>query len=163
MARALAHATVDDMVSEQITRHPVPTPADGAAPPADRLTVVGGSALVAIAALHTLVFIAQPWWAAWLAGPFRNEELPIEAVAQFWALPGSFVVAGALLGVSIIGTGRRGAPAALHVPIAIGLWAVLCIWIVGLSGFVLLLVPAVLLLIPSLRARRRRSYRLTSG
>ncbi|GAB2608563.1 hypothetical protein [Pseudactinotalea suaedae] len=149
------------MVSEQVTRHPVPNPPDGAARPADRLTVVGGAALVAIAVLHTLVFIAQPWWAAWLAGPFRDEQLPVEAVAQFWALPGSFVVAGALLGLSIIGTGRRGAPAALHVPIAIGLWAALCIWIVGPSGFVLLLAPAVLLLIASLRARRRGTDRAT--
>lgn len=143
------------MATNQSVRMTVPTRmSDDVARRSDRLTVVGGWSLLAIAALHTAVFIVQPWWGVWLAGPFRTEEPPIEAVAQFWALPGSFVVAAALLAISIISTGRRGSAAPLYVPIALGLWAALCVWVMGPSGFVTLTVPVVLLSIAALRARR---------
>lgn len=127
---------------------------DGAARQADRLTMAGGWSLLAIAVLHTLVFIAQPWWGVWLAGPFRTEEPPVEAFAQFWALPGSFVVIGALFGLSLVTLGRRGAQAPLYVPIALALWAALCVWIVGPSGFMLVTVPVVLLVLARIRAVR---------
>jgi uncharacterized protein YqgC (DUF456 family) len=37
----------------------------------------------------------------------------------------------------------------------LALWALVCLWIVGPSGFVLLLVPATLLILAAARARRR--------
>lgn len=135
-----------------------PSAAPGDGPPRrDRLTMAGGWALLAICALHTAVFAVQPWWGVWLAGPFRTEEPPIEAFAQFWALPGSFVVIGALLALSLISTGRRGGTAPVYVPVALGLWAAFCVWIVGPSGFVTLAVPVTLLLVGAARARRRRT------
>lgn len=133
----------------------MPTAPDGGARPPDRLTMAGGWALLAIAVLHTVVLFAQPWWGLWLRGPFRAEELPAESFASFWALPGSFVVVMALLGLSILATGRRGAAAPLYVPIALGVWAAFCVWIVGPSGFVLALVPVALLTIAAVRARAR--------
>jgi hypothetical protein len=119
----------------------------------NRLTVAGGFALLAIALLHALVFLPNPWWSEWLAGPLRSEELPPDALTVFWALPGSFVVLGALYALSVIATGRRGRTLPLHAPIALAVWAALCVWIVGPSGFLLLAVPVVLLGIASLRAR----------
>lgn len=139
------------MVISQETRTIAP---DGVATRRDRLTIVGGWALLAICVLHTAVFAAQPWWGVWLAGPFRTEAPPIEALAQFWALPGSFVVAGALLAVALIRAGRRGEAAPLHVPIVLAAWAALCVWILGPSGFLTLTVPVVLLTIAAVRARR---------
>lgn len=130
-------------------------PATTAAPATttNRLTVAGGYALLAIAVLHTLVFLPNPWWGEWLAGPLRTEELPTEAVTVFWALPGSFVVLGALYALSVIATGRRGRAVPLYAPVALAAWAGLCVWIVGPSGFLLLAVPVVLLGLASVRAR----------
>ncbi|WP_156253342.1 hypothetical protein [Pseudactinotalea terrae] len=146
------------MAIKQSDRTSVPAERSSAAPNrSDRLTVVGGWSLLAICALHTAVFAAQPWWGVWLAGPFRTEEPPLEAFAQFWALPGSFVVIGALLALSLISTGRRGGSAPLYLPIVLGLWAAFCVWIVGPSGFSTLAVPVTLLLVSAVRARRRRT------
>jgi hypothetical protein len=120
----------------------------------DRLTVSAAIALLVISALHTLVFALHPWWGQWLAGPFRTTQLPVDAAVQFWGLPGGFVVPGVLLALLILRVGRRGDTVPLYVALILGIWALVCIWIVGPSGFVLLLIPAVLLLIASLRSRR---------
>lgn len=133
---------------------PHPPAATGAAPRRDRLTIAAGVSLLIIVVLHTAVFAPHPWWAAWLAGPFRTESLPPEAVAQFWGLPGGFVIPGALLGLLIVRAGRRGAAVPGSVGWVMGLWALACVWIVGPSGFLLLLVPAALLILAAVRARR---------
>ena len=118
----------------------------------NRLTVTAAVALLVIAGLHTLSFAFHPWWAAWLAGPLRTSELPLDAAVQFWGLPGGFVVPGVLLALFILRAGRRGRTVPLTVGITLGMWALLCVWMVGPSGFVLLLVPAVLLVIGRARA-----------
>lgn len=120
----------------------------------DRLTVSAAIALLTISVIHTAAFALHPWWEAWMAGPFRTTELPMDAVVQFWGLPGGFVVPGVLLALLILRAGRRGETVPMYVAIGLGTWALLCVWMVGPSGFVLLLVPAVLLLIASLRSRR---------
>ncbi|MDQ0643344.1 hypothetical protein [Microbacterium murale] len=120
----------------------------------DRLTISAAIALLTISALHTVAFALHPWWGAWMAGPFRTTQLPMEAAVQFWGLPGGFVVPGVLLALLILRAGRRGDTVPLYVALILGIWAVLCVWMVGPSGFVMLLVPAVLLLIASLRSRR---------
>lgn len=125
----------------------------------NRLTVSGAIALLTISVLHTLVFTLHPWWGPWMAGPFRTAQLPTDAAVQFWALPGGFVVPGVLLALVILRAGRRGDTVPIHVPIVLGVWALLCVWMVGPSGFLLLLVPATLLLIASLRSRRRAPRR----
>lgn len=127
---------------------------DGPLARPDRLTVSAAIALLTISALHTVVFALHPWWGPWMAGPFRTSQLPVDAAVQFWGLPGGFVVPGVLLALLILRTGRRGDTVPLYVPLALGIWALLCVWMVGPSGFVLLLVPATLLLIASLRSRR---------
>jgi len=127
---------------------------DGAYVRPDRLTVSAAIALLTIAVLHTVAFAVHPWWGAWMAGPFRNTQLPLDAAVQFWGLPGGFVVPGVLLALLILRAGRRGDAVPLHIPLILGIWALVCIWMVGPSGFLLLLIPATLLLIASLRSRR---------
>ncbi|MCS3844363.1 hypothetical protein [Microbacterium sp. AK031] len=132
---------------------------DGAPVRPDRLTVSAAIALLTISALHTVVFALHPWWGAWMAGPFRTAQLPVEAAVQFWGLPGGFVVPGVLLALLVLRVGRRGDTVPLYIALTLGIWALVCIWMVGPSGFVLLLVPVVLLLIAALRARRRAEHR----
>lgn len=130
-------------------------PGPGSAPTrADRLTVSGAIALLTISALHTLVFALHPWWGPWMAGPFRTTQLPTDAAVQFWGLPGGFVVPGVLLALLMLRTGRRGDTVPIYVPLTLGIWALFCVWMVGPSGFLLLLIPTTLLLIASLRSRR---------
>src|SRR5690606_30762953 len=97
----------------------------------DHLTVSAAIALLAIAVLHTAMFALHPWWGAWMAGPFRTAQLPMDAAVQFWGLPGGFVVPGVLLALLILRSGRRGAAVPLYVAVTIGAWAILCIWMVG--------------------------------
>ncbi|WP_210415457.1 hypothetical protein [Agromyces laixinhei] len=122
---------------------------------ADRLTVAAAISLLLISALHTAAFALHPWWGAWVAGPFRTEQLPLDAAVQFWGLPGGFVVPGVLLALLILRAGRNGRTVPVYVGAVLGVWALSCVWVVGPSGFLLLLVPAVLLLSASIRARRR--------
>ncbi|MDP3950143.1 hypothetical protein [Microbacterium sp.] len=132
---------------------------DGAPIRPDRLTVSAAIALLTISALHTVAFALHPWWGAWMAGPFRTAQLPVDAAVQFWGLPGGFVVPGVLLALLILRAGRRGDTVPLYIALTLGIWALVCIWMVGPSGFVLLLIPAVLLLIAARRARRRAEHR----
>lgn len=127
---------------------------DGASVRPDRLTVAGAISLLTISALHTVVFALHPWWGPWMAGPFRTTQLPTGAAVQFWGLPGGFVVPGVLLALLILRAGRRGDTVPLYIALTLGIWALVCIWIVGPSGFLLLLIPTTLLLIASLRSRR---------
>jgi Family of unknown function (DUF6463) len=121
----------------------------------DRLTTTAGWVLLVISALHTLVFAFHPYWDDWLAGPLRTATLPLEAVVQFWGLPGGFVAPGVLLALLTVRLGRRGETLPAYVGWVLGLWAAGCIWIVGPSGFLLLLAPATLLIVADRRARRR--------
>ncbi|MGD7704908.1 hypothetical protein [Microlunatus sp. Y2014] len=121
---------------------------------AQRLTLAAGWSLLAICVLHTFAFAVHPWWPAWFAGPMRTEQLPLDAAVQFWGLPGGFVVPGVLFALYVISTGRRGRRVPSYVGIVLGVWALCCLWIVGPSGFVLVLAPATLLIIASIRARR---------
>ncbi|GEK81343.1 hypothetical protein [Agrococcus baldri] len=119
----------------------------------DRLTIAAGIALLVIMALHTAVFVPHEWWGAWLAGPFRAEQPPVDATVLFWALPGGFVVPGALLALLIVREGRRGRAMPAYVAVVLAIWAVGCVWIVGPSGFLTLVVPVVLLVVANVRAR----------
>ncbi|MFD5215611.1 DUF6463 family protein [Microbacterium sp. NPDC058345] len=120
----------------------------------DRYTVAAAIALLVISVLHTAVFALHPWWGPWLAGPFRTAQPPLDATVQFWGLPGGFVVPGVLLALLLWRTGRRGETVPTYVGVVLGAWAILCVWIVGPSGFLLLLVPAGLLIAANIRARR---------
>lgn len=117
--------------------------------------MAAGWALLAICILHTIVFAPHPWWSAWLSGPFRTEDLPLESMVQFWALPGGFVVPGALLAAMIMGRGRRGQTAPGYIAPALAAWGALCLWMVGPSGFLTVIVPVTLLVVARFRDRQQ--------
>lgn len=120
----------------------------------DLLTVAAGWATLAICLLHTLAFSVHPYWGDWLAGPLRSSSVTMAEAAQFWGLPGGFVVPGAILGLLIIRLGRRGQMLPAYVGWVLALWAAVCLWMIGPSGFVFVLVPATLLIIAGLRSSR---------
>ena len=117
----------------------------------DRLTMAAGWSLLAICALHTLAFSLHPYWADWLAGPLRTTEATLDEAAQFWGLPGGFVLPGILLAVLLIRLGRQGGRAPAAFGPVLGLWALGCVWILGPSGFLFVLGPAALLVLARLK------------
>lgn len=144
------------MTTHELSSTPGPT-ASADHPPVPRrsrrLTLAAGWSILVICLLHTLAFAFHPYWDDWLAGPLRQSTPTFEEAVQFWGLPGGFVVPGALLALMILREGHHGR--ALPTPIGwvLAVWAAACLWVVGPSGFVLVLVPAVLLILAS---RRRR-------
>lgn len=120
----------------------------------DRLTVAAGWSAVTIAILHTAAFAINSHWGAWLAGPTRTSDLPDEAITVFWALPGGFVVPLAVLGILLVALGRRGQAVPRSAGWILLGWIVLCLWIIGPSGFLLGLVPTALLLWPRRSTRQ---------
>jgi len=124
-----------------------------------RLTRAAGATILVICLLHTLVLSVHPYWADWLAGPFRDSEVGADEAAQFWGLPGGFVAPGALLGLMVLREGRLGRTVPAVVGIVLALWASACFWVVGPSGFLLVLVPAGMLI--AARLSRRGSPRST--
>ncbi len=116
-----------------------------ATPAAARLTTLAGWSMVAIALLHTAVFIPQIPWGEWLDGGLRAAEPDMESVALFWALPGGIVVPALLLGMFIVRFGGEGRRVGLAVTAALTAWALGCLWLVGPSGFMFVLVTSGLL------------------
>ncbi|MGP5412590.1 hypothetical protein [Brachybacterium paraconglomeratum] len=84
------------------------TPALRTRPRPDRLTTAAGWSLLAICALHTLAFSLPPYWGDWLAGPLRESAATLDEAAQFWGLPGGFVLPGVLLALLLIHLRRQG-------------------------------------------------------
>lgn len=128
------------------------TPSVPAVPVTSGLTLAAGWSLLAICLLHTLVFSVHPYWDDWLAGPFGDSPAVADETIQFWGLPGGLVVPGGLLGLQILHQGRRGLRMPAYVGVVLAVWATACLWAVGPSGFLLVLVPAGLLIVASLRA-----------
>lgn len=123
-------------------------------------TVWAGRTMAAIAGLHTMVFLPHPYWVRWLTGGmWRGDEIPEEAYTLFWALPGSFVAVLAILGLLVSRAGRRGEGLPGYVGWGIGAWCVMCLLLIGPSGFVFGIVPAGLLIADNVRDRRRFAAR----
>lgn len=129
-----------------------PRPAVRPTPASSRLTLAAGWSVLAICLLHTLAFSRHPYWEDWLAGPFRETMAVADESIQFWGLPGGFVVPGVLLGLQILERGRRGLRLPAYVGVVLAVWASACLWVVGPSGFLFVLVPAGLLIAARLRA-----------
>ncbi|MBZ2198745.1 DUF6463 family protein [Occultella gossypii] len=123
---------------------------------ARRLTVFAGWAMVAIAVLHTLAIAVHPYWAEWFAGGLRGSDPDPLSLATFWALPGGFVPVLALLGLLTVRLGRRGERLPGYVGWVLLAWVVTAIALIGPSGFLFGIVPAVALIASSVLGRRDR-------
>ena len=121
------------------------------------MTRWAGWMMVGIGVLHTAVFVPHPHWASWLAGDLRTGAAGHDSVATFWALPGGFAVVLVVLGLLVVRFGRNGETVPGHVGYATGGWALLCVLLIGPSGFLLGLVPAALLIVVDLRERKNAS------
>lgn len=115
----------------------------------------GGRLLLAIAVLHIAVFLPHPYWSEWLAGDLRGGSDATESIAVFWALPGGFAVVGILLALLIGRLAKSGQVAPAYVGWTLLAWATGCVAIVGVSGFVLGIVPSLMLVVASLMDRKR--------
>lgn len=134
--------------------------ADMSQSPRNRLVIVAGWAMVAIAVLHTVAHLFHPYWSEWLTGGLWAGEAEYESYAFFWALPGSFVVVLAVLGLLVKQMGQRGQDVPSYVGWALAFWVVGCIALIGPSGFMLGVLPSTLLIVADLRRRRSLSPRL---
>jgi hypothetical protein len=128
---------------------------------AARLIGGAGWTVASIAVLHTAVFAPVSPWAAWFDGSLRTADADPESVALFWALPGGLVVPVLLLGLLLVRLGRQRQSVGLVLPLTLVAWVSCCLWLVGLSGFVFVYVPAGLLIAASILDRRaaRRAVR----
>ncbi|MFD0557533.1 hypothetical protein FB566_2807 [Stackebrandtia endophytica] len=121
-----------------------------------KLSQWAGRSLIIIAALHTVVTGIHPFWITWFSGglwTFSMEKA--SALTAFWALPGGFVVTMVLLGLLVIHLAKRGEVAPGYVGWALLGWSVVCVAIIGVSGFLTALVPAGMLITANIKARRR--------
>lgn len=127
------------------------TPALRTRPRPDRLTTAAGWSLLAICALHTLAFSLPPRTGAtgW-PGPCARAPRPSTRRPSS-GLPGGFVLPGVLLALLLIRLGRQGGRAPAAFGPVLGLWALGCVWILGPSGFLFVLVPAALLVLARLK------------
>jgi hypothetical protein len=139
-----------------------PPPVRRASRGAARLTSAAGWSVVAIAALHTAVFTPVSPWAAWFRGSLQNSDVDHESIAMFWALPGSFVVPVILLGLLMVRIGRQRQRIGLLFALTLVAWVSFCIWLIGPSGFMLVYVPAALLIVASI-LDRREAHRLSEA
>ncbi|WP_051177868.1 DUF6463 family protein [Nocardia concava] len=125
--------------------------------PARARTIWAGRSIIAIGVLHTAYFlpVTKPSWSDWFSGSLsRGGDRPSDAqsLADFWALPGSFVVPLIALGALIIKSGREDREIPRSVGISLGIWSAANFALLFPSGFVLGLIPAGLLV----AARRTR-------
>ncbi len=118
------------------------------------MTIIAGWSLIVVAVLHTAVFVPQAPWRDWFSGSLRSVDPDAESVAVFWALPGGIVVPALLLGLLMIRLGRQHQRVGLGYALAILAWVSFCLWLVGPSGFLLLLVTVGLLVAAAAVDRR---------
>ena len=121
--------------------------------PEHRLTVWAGGLIIGIVGLHILVFAFHPYWGDWLTGGLHSHAAD-ESLVIFWALPGGFVVPMALLGGIVIHLGRARRPVPGYTGVALLLWALACVGLIGVSGFITAVAPAILLVLAHLLHRK---------
>ncbi|MVU79108.1 hypothetical protein GPX89_17885 [Nocardia sp. ET3-3] len=117
-----------------------------------------GRSLIGIAVLHIAYFlpVTRPSWSDWISGDLsRHGDNPSDAqsMADFWALPGSFVVPLIALGVMVTKSAREDREVPRTVGVSLGLWSAVNCALLFPSGFILGLIPTGLL-VAARRARR---------
>ncbi|THV41480.1 hypothetical protein FAB82_11770 [Glycomyces buryatensis] len=96
--------------------------------------------MIAVAHIAAFAFIVP--WGDWFAGSLRSGEADLGSVADFWALPGGIVLPTVLTGLLMIRLGRQGQRLGIGFGIALIVWAGFCVFLLGPSGFLGVLVPA---------------------
>ena len=124
--------------------------------PGSGLNRWAGYLVIGISLLHVLAFVAHPYWGDWLAGGLWTRTDEYESLVFFWALPGSFVATALLLGLLVVRLVRRNEYVPAYVGWGLAAWALSCVALIGPSGFLLVLVPAGLLIAGNVRARAAR-------
>ncbi|MEU9177856.1 DUF6463 family protein [Streptomyces sp. NPDC048550] len=127
------------------------TPAGGTR--ARTLNTWAGRSMIAIGTAHIVLFAVttRSRWGDWLSGELRGADMTDPAVvasrADFWALPGSLAVPLLLLGLLTVRMARTGQEVPRYAGWTLGVWVLVSAWILGPSGFVFGLIPAVLLVL----------------
>ncbi|MER5808505.1 DUF6463 family protein [Streptomyces sp. NPDC002033] len=135
----------------------IETTAAGGSARARALTLWAGRGAVSIGGLHAALFAvkSRSEWGGWLSGALRgaDPDSRAETLRLFWALPGGFAVPLILLGLLLSRMARTGQEVPRYVGWALAGWVVPAGWILEPSGFLLGLVPAVLLILASTTRR----------
>lgn len=117
-----------------------------------------GRLLVAIGVLHIAFFTVATVdrWPDWATGELRGEnaQTHYESLADFWALPGGFAVVLIVLGLLITRLARAGRAVPAYVSWALTAWVLLNVLILTPSGFLLGIIPSVMLFTASWRNAR---------
>lgn len=122
--------------------------------PGSALNRWAGYLMVFIALAHTAFFVPAAEWSQWLTGGLWNGAASDASYATFWALPGGFVPALLVLGLLVVRQARRGEYLPAYVGWVLLAWCVGCTALIGPSGFISGIAPAVLLIGGNLTARR---------
>lgn len=126
-------------------------------PAAARLTSASGWSLLVITALHIAVFSVQAPWGEWFDGDLRVSGADPESLAVFWAMPGGLVVPAILTGLLLLRLGRQRQRVGLAFAFTLIAWVAFCVWIIGVSGFLAVLVSAGLVIASVIAERRAPS------
>ncbi|MCC3765142.1 DUF6463 family protein [Glycomyces sp. TRM65418] len=134
-----------------------------ATPAAARLTGLAGWSLIVVAVLHIVAFIPLAPWGEWIDGSLRSGDADPDSVAVFWALPGGIAIPAVLTGLLMIRFGRQGQRVPLAFGIALIAWVAVCVWLIGPSGFMAVLVTGGLLIAAASTDRRKGEVPVDTG
>lgn len=117
------------------------------------LTIWAGRLIVVVASLHLLFFLvrtaefAPDWLSGGLWTPLGMDEQMPQAQAFFWLFLGSFAVPLLLVGLLVTRFAKDGRALPAYVPWVLAGWTLVCAFIMLPSGFPLLVVASVLLVL----------------
>ncbi len=140
------------MTSESRPAEPAPSSESPTASRVQRRVVVAGWMLIALAILHLVNLVNLGAAAAtagafpvWFSGGLWLADMSV-AGGYFWASLGGFPIPMIALGWMIVHLARAGSPVPRGIPWLLLVWIIGASLVLGLSGFVVAIVPIVLLL-----------------
>lgn len=123
-------------------------------PKAAALYKWAGRISIVICMLHFIFFtiVTLPNWGTWASGAGWGKVDPqtpsdFALVLDFWALPGSFMVPLFLLAMLIVRASRFKDRLPGYIGWGMLLWGLICSYILEPSGFPLVIIPSVLLIL----------------